>query len=65
MKNATVKWFNAQKGWGFLVDSETDEEIFVHWSMLQMNGFKALKENDLVEYEILDGTDGRKQAINV
>lgn len=61
----TVKWFNSQKGYGFLVDSETNEDIFVHWSMLQMNGFKALNEDDLVEYEILDGTNGRKQAINV
>lgn len=61
----TVKWFNSQKGYGFLVDSETNEDIFVHWSMLQMNGFKALNKEDLVEYEILDGTNGRKQAINV
>lgn len=61
----TVKWFNSQKGYGFLTDSETNEDIFVHWSMLQMNGFKALNEDDLVEYEIVDGTNGRKQAINV
>lgn len=61
----TVKWFNSQKGYGFLVDSETNEDIFVHWSMLQMNGFKALNKEDLVEYGILDGTNGRKQAINV
>lgn len=61
----TVKWFNSQKGYGFLVDSETNEDIFVHWSMLQMNGFKVLDEDDLVEYETGDGTNGRKQAINV
>lgn len=61
----TVKWFNSQKGYGFLVDSETNEDIFVHWSMLQMNGFKALDEDDLVEYETGDGANGRKQAINV
>ena len=61
----TVKWFDTKKGYGFLVDSETKEDIFVHWSMLQMNGFKALNKEDLVEYEILDGTNGRKQAINV
>lgn len=61
----TVKWFNSQKGYGFLVDSETNEDIFVHWSMLQMNGFKALNEDDLVEYETGDGANGRKQAINV
>lgn len=65
MRNATTKWFDKHKGYGFLIDSETKEEIFVHWSMLQMNGFRALNEDDLVEYEILEGADGRKQAINV
>lgn len=60
-----VKFFDRTKGWGFLVDTKTREDIFVRWSMLQMNGFKALNKDDLVEYEILDGTNGRKQAINV
>ena len=42
MKNATVKWFNAQKGYGFLTDSETNEDVFCHYSQLQMDGFKSL-----------------------
>ena len=61
----TVKFFDRIKGWGFITNSETKEEVFVYWTMLQMNGFKALNKDNLVEYEILDGTNGRKQAINV
>ncbi len=67
MKNATVKWFNAQKGYGFLTDSETNEDVFCHYSQLQMDGFKSLHENDMVEYELGTGAgkDSREQAINV
>lgn len=67
MKNATVKWFNAQKGYGFLTDSETKEDVFCHYSQLQMDGFKSLHENDMVTYELGMGTgkDSREQAINV
>lgn len=61
----TVKWFNAQKGYGFLVDSETKEEIFVHYSQLQMAGFKTLNEDDFVEYELGAGNNDRQQAVNV
>lgn len=65
MKSAIVKWFNAQKGYGFLVDSETNEDVFCHYSQLQMEGFKSLHEDDIVEYELGAGKDGRKQAVNV
>lgn len=67
MKNATVKWFNTQKGYGFLTDSETNEDVFCHYSQLQMEGFKTLHEDDIVEYELGMGAgkDGREQAINV
>ncbi len=67
MKNATVKWFNVQKGYGFLTDSETNEDVFCHYSQLQMDGFKSLHENDMVEYELGTGAgkDSREQAINV
>lgn len=67
MKNATVKWFNAQKGYGFLTDSETKEDVFCHYSQIQMDGFKSLHEDDMVEYELGTGAgkDGREQAINV
>lgn len=65
MRNATVKWFNAQKGYGFLTDSETKEDVFCHYSQLQMDGFKSLHEDDMVEYELGAGNDGRQQAVNV
>lgn len=67
MRNATVKWFNAQKGYGFLTDSETKEDVFCHYSQLQMDGFKSLHEDDMVEYELGTGAgkDTREQAINV
>lgn len=67
MRNATVKWFNAQKGYGFLTDSETKEDVFCHYSQLQMDGFKSLHENDMVTYELGMGAgkDSREQAINV
>lgn len=67
MRNATVKWFNAQKGYGFLTDSETKEDVFVHYSNLIMDGFKSLHEDDMVEYELGTGAgkDSREQAINV
>lgn len=67
MKNAMVKWFNAQKGYGFLTDFETKEDVFCHYSQLQMDGFKSLHEDDMVEYELGTGAgkDNREQAINV
>lgn len=67
MRNATVKWFNVQKGYGFLMDSETKEDVFIHYSQLQMDGFKSLHEDDMVEYELGTGAgkDSREQAINV
>ena len=65
MRNATTKWFN--NGYGFLVDSETKEDVFVHYSNLIMDGFKSLHEDDMVEYELGTGAgkDSREQAINV
>lgn len=65
MKNATVKWFNAQKGYGCLTDSETKEDVFCHYSQLKMDGFKSLHEDDMVTYELGAGKDSREQAINV
>ena len=65
MRNATVKWFNAQIGYGFLTDSETKEDIFCHNSQLQMDGFKSLHEDDMVEYEFGANKDGREQGVNV
>ena len=59
----TVKWFNAKKGFGFISD-ETGNDVFVHFSALQMDGFKVLDEGDEVEFEVIDGEKG-PQAVNV
>ncbi len=59
----TVKWFNAEKGFGFISD-ETGNDVFVHFSALQMDGFKVLDEGDEVEFEVVNGEKG-PQAANV
>ena len=63
MKKGTVKWFNNQKGYGFISD-ETGNDVFVHYSSLNMEGFKTLEEGQAVEFEISEGTKG-PQATNV
>ena len=59
----TVKWFNAKKGYGFISD-ENGDDIFVHFSALNMSGFKVLEEGDKVEFEVIEGEKG-PQAANV
>lgn len=59
----TVKWFNAKKGFGFISDEEGND-VFVHFSALQMDGFKVLDEGDEVEFEVVIGEKG-PQAANV
>ncbi len=63
MKTGTVKWFNAKKGYGFINDEEGND-VFVHFSALNMSGFKVLEEGDKVEFEVVDGEKG-PQAANV
>ncbi len=59
----TVKWFNNQKGYGFISDEEGND-VFVHYTGLNMDGFKTLDEGVDVEFEIADGAKG-PQAVNV
>ena len=59
----TVKWFNAKKGFGFISDEEGND-VFVHFSAFQMDGFKVLDEGDKVEFEVINGEKG-PQAANV
>lgn len=59
----TVKWFNATKGYGFL-GRDDGEDVFVHYSAIQMEGYRRLKEGQKVEYTIEDGPKGL-QAANV
>ena len=63
MSKGTVKWFNNQKGYGFISD-ESGNDVFVHYSGLAMEGFKSLEEGQEVEFEVTDGAKG-PQAINV
>ena len=59
----TVKWFNNQKGYGFISD-EAGNDVFVHYSGLNMEGFKSLDEGQAVEFDVVDGAKG-PQATNV
>ena len=63
MAKGTVKWFNDQKGYGFIAPEE-GEDVFVHHSSIQGEGFKTLREGEEVEFEIVEGDKG-KQATNV
>ena len=63
MNKGTVKWFNAQKGFGFICD-ENGEDIFVHFSGLAMDGFKTLEEGQSVTFDTTQGNRGL-QAVNV
>lgn len=63
MNKGTVKWFNNQKGYGFISD-EQGSDVFVHYTGLNMTGFKSLEEGQNVEFEIVDGPKG-PQATNV
>lgn len=60
----TVKFFDGTKGWGFITD-ENKNDVFVHYSNIIMEGRKSLDENDIVEFEMGGGKDGRTQAVNV
>ena len=63
MSKGTVKWFNNQKGYGFIT-AEDGKDVFVHFSGLNMEGFKTLGEGAAVEFDITDGAKG-PQAVNV
>ena len=63
MKNGTVKWINAKKGFGFISD-EDGNDVFVHFSALNMDGFKVLEDGDKVTFDVVEGEKG-PQAANV
>lgn len=63
MKKGTVKWFNNQKGYGFISDEEGND-VFVHFSGLSMDGFKTVEEGASVEFDVIQGDKG-PQAVNV
>ncbi|WP_077616196.1 cold-shock protein [Caenibacillus caldisaponilyticus] len=63
MQNGRVKWFNAEKGYGF-IEVEGGNDVFVHYSAIQEEGFKTLEEGQQVQFDIVEGSRG-PQAANV
>lgn len=63
VKMGKIKWFNNEKGYGF-IEGENGEDIFVHYSAIKQDGYKSLSEGQIVEYELLE-TEKGLQAINV
>ena len=64
MATGLVKWFNDSKGFGFITPDDGGEDLFAHYSAIQMNGFKSLREGQRVAFEVVDGPKG-KQAANI
>lgn len=64
MATGTVKWFNDAKGYGFITPDEGGEDVFAHFSEIKGSGFKSLKDNQKVSFEIKTGPKG-KQAANI
>lgn len=67
MNNGTVKWFNADKGFGFISNNDGSDDVFVHFSAIQSDGYKSLKEGDKVTFDTeQDPKNSRKlRAVNV
>jgi CspA family cold shock protein len=62
MPIGTVKWFNAEKGYGFIAPDSGGEDVFVHFSAIQSNGYKSLDEGQKVEFEVTQGQKGDAAA---
>jgi CspA family cold shock protein len=58
MAQGTVKWFNADKGFGFISNDDSNEDVFVHFSSIESNGYRSLNEDQRVEFEITQGPKG-------
>ncbi|MCQ9329835.1 cold-shock protein [Pelistega suis] len=63
-QQGTVKWFNDAKGFGFITPDGSTDDLFAHFSAIQMEGFKTLKEGQRVSFELADGPKG-KLALNI
>jgi len=67
MQQGTVKWFNADKGYGFISNDDGSEDVFVHFSAIQTEGFKTLEEGQKVQYEVEPDpkNSSKSRAVNV
>jgi CspA family cold shock protein len=67
VKNGTIKWFNAEKGYGFISDDEGGDDVFIHFSAIQTDGFKTLSEGQRVTYETEPDprNSSKTRAVNV
>ncbi|MGI6534813.1 MAG: cold-shock protein [Eggerthellaceae bacterium] len=64
MAQGTVKWFSPEKGYGF-ISQDGGEDLFVHFSEIQMDGYKTLEEGQSVSFDVATGSNGKLQASNV
>ena len=62
MATGTVKWFNNAKGYGFVTPDQGDQDIFIHFSAIRMDGYKTLKEGQKVQFELEEGPKGLHAA---
>lgn len=60
MAQGTVKWFNAEKGYGFIAVEGSNDDVFVHYSAIDVSGFRSLEEGQKVEFEITQGPKGQQ-----
>lgn len=65
MATGTVKWFNPDKGYGFIAPDEGGKDVFVHITAVRAAGLESLQDNQKVQYDLSDGRDGRSMADNL
>ena len=65
MSDGVVKWFDAKKGYGFIVSPEVEGDVFVHYTKIEMDGFKKLETGEDITFDVVRGDDGKPQAENV
>ena len=62
MTTGTVKWFNAEKGYGFIAVDGSSDDVFVHYSVIETSGFRSLDEGQKVEFDVTQGPKGQQTA---